>query len=130
MWDIKTVANVASFDEHKAKITDLAFSENGFYFATAAEDSVVKVWDLRVLKTVHNINLGDGKIANALDFDYSGSYLGVAAGSGLKVFNTKTWEEIVQLNDHTGPVTDIKFGKDASTLVSVSLDRTLRFYGL
>ena len=30
VWDVKTMANVASFDGHKGKVTDISFSENGY----------------------------------------------------------------------------------------------------
>ena len=37
-----------------APVTDISFSENGYYLATAAGDSV-KLWDLRKLKNFRTI---------------------------------------------------------------------------
>ena len=50
----------------------------GYYLATAAEDSVVKLWDLRKLKNFRSIALEDRYEIKALSFDYSGAYLAVA----------------------------------------------------
>lgn len=50
----------------------------GYYLATAAEDAVVKLWDLRKLKNFKTIQLDDKYEVRSLCFDQSGSYLAVA----------------------------------------------------
>ena len=50
----------------------------GYYLATAAEDSVVKLWDLRKLKNFRSIALEERYEIKSLSFDYSGAYLAVA----------------------------------------------------
>ena len=49
IWEVKQQKNVATFTEHTRPITAIAFSENGYHMASAAEDGV-KLWDLRKLK--------------------------------------------------------------------------------
>ena len=52
---VAAVQNVAKFETKAgAPITDISFSENGYFLATAAGDSV-KVWDLRKLKNIKTI---------------------------------------------------------------------------
>lgn len=48
--------------------------------------------------------------------------------SASSVYNTKTWAELAVLRDHEQPVTRARFGTDAATLVSTSMDRTLRLW--
>ena len=48
---------MANFPGHSAA---LSFSENGYYLATAADDSCVKLWDLRKLKNFKTLQLEDG----------------------------------------------------------------------
>jgi len=49
------VQNVAKFEtKANAPVTGISFSENGYFLATAAGDSV-KLWDLRKLKNIKTI---------------------------------------------------------------------------
>ena len=50
----------------------------GFYLATAADDAVVKLWDLRRLSNFKTISLENNYEVKALKFDHSGTYLAVA----------------------------------------------------
>jgi len=127
IWDIKTMANVASFEGHKGKVSGVSFSENGFYMASASDDRTVKLWDLRKLQVIQTVNL-DGN-AGSLSFDYSGKYLAVG-GDKIRVFALpdKFLEQIVTLTEHTDTVTDVRFGLNGTFLASVSLDRTLKFW--
>jgi len=129
IWDLKEQANVANFPGHTGSVRSISFSENGYYLATAAEDSVVKLWDLRKLKNFKTITL-DGKYeAHDLCFDQSGSYLAVA-GTDVRVYQCKQWQELCVLSDHTEPATGVRFGENAKFIVSTGLDRSLRFYGI
>lgn len=46
---MKQQKNVATFEGHTKPVRGLAFSENGYHLASAADDCV-KLWDLRKLK--------------------------------------------------------------------------------
>ena len=50
---------------------------SGYYLATSADDSVVKLWDLRKLKNFKTITLDEGYEVKSLSFDQSGTYLAV-----------------------------------------------------
>jgi len=128
IWDIKTLKNVATFEGHKAKVVDISFSENGYYLATAAEDNAVKLWDLRKLKNFHTINLPNEHNLSAVHFDYSGTYLAVA-GNDIRIFVGKTLNQVCTFTEHTSVVTDVKWGRDAQTFVSSSMDRSVKVWG-
>ena len=55
IWDIREQKTVATFLEHSDIIGDVSFSENGFYIATGCNDGVARIWDLRKLKCLKNI---------------------------------------------------------------------------
>lgn len=55
----------------------------GFYLATAADDAVVKLWDLRKLSNFKTITLDNNYEVKSLKFDHSGTYLAVA-GSDVR----------------------------------------------
>ena len=70
-----------------------SFSPSGYYLATAADDSCVKLWDLRKLKNFKTLQLEDGYEVRDLCFDSSGTYLAVA-GSDVRVYLCKQWNEL------------------------------------
>ena len=41
-------------------MTSLAFSENGYYLASAAEDGTVKLWNLRTLSNIKTLEFDEG----------------------------------------------------------------------
>jgi len=126
IWDIKAQANVATFEGHTAPVEGLSFSENGYHLATAGGDSV-KLWDLRKLTNFHNIPLS-GEVTS-VSFDVSGLYLIVAHGSSVSIFGGKSFLPIKTFTDNNARVTDAKFGPNAHTFATTSLDRSLKLYG-
>lgn len=70
--------SLSVFPGHSGAISSIAFSENGYYLATSAEDSTVRLWDLRKLKNFKTIQLDEGYEVMDLCFDQSGTYLAVA----------------------------------------------------
>ncbi len=64
-----------------------------------------------------------------LCFDQSGTYL-TLAGSDVRVYLSRQWTELKVFNDHTATATGVRFGKNATYIASVSMDRTLKLYGL
>lgn len=129
IWDLKERTNVANFPGHSGPITSIAFSENGYYLATSADDSAVKLWDLRKLKNFKTIALDDGYEVKSLSFDQSGTYLAIA-GSDIRVYLCKQWQDLKIFNDHTALATGIRFGDNANFLASASMDRSLKFFSM
>ena len=128
IWDLKEKSNVANFPGHSGHVSALAFSENGYYLATAADDSSVKLWDLRKLRNFKSIELDDSYQVKDLSFDSSGSYLAVA-GTDVRIYVCKQWENVKTFADHTATATGCRFGSKAQYIVSAGLDRTLKLYG-
>lgn len=128
IWDLKEQSNVANFGSHTGPITTISFSENGYYLATAADDACVKLWDLRKLKNFKTIQLEESYQIKDLCFDQSGTYLAIA-GSDIRVYLCKQWQELKVFNDHTAAATGVRFGRHAQYLASTSMDRTLMLYG-
>jgi pre-mRNA-processing factor 19 len=130
VWDINVQKVVATFPGHKDSVCAMSFSENGYYLATSSLDGEVKIWDLRKLKPLKDLDIYNSKHAvNALSFDQSGAYLGIG-GSNVQVYQVKTWNKIMQYDGHTQVITGITFGENAKFIASSSLDKTVRILGL
>ena len=121
--------NVHNFESHSGSISALAFSENGYYLATAADDACVRLWDLRKLKNFKTLQLDEDYEVRDLCFDNSGTYLAVA-GTDVRVYLCKQWQDLKIFNDHTAMATGVRFGAHAAYVASTSMDRTLKLYGL
>lgn len=130
IWDLKVQTNVASFKGHQGPVSSIAFSENGYYLASiGSTDGLIKLWDLRRLQNFATLNL-EGSQLTAVTFDHSGNYLAASGQHGVRVYKSKEWTEIKHFRDHSELATDVVFGKDAKFMASVSMDRSLKFYGL
>lgn len=137
MWDIKSMANVVTFDGHTSAVNSLAFSENGYQLATGSQDGVVNLWDLRKLKSVVKINLNQASPAtkkigpiHSVCFDPSGSFLAVAGANiqVLKEVGKTEWQVVKSFDDHKAAVTSVAFAPDSSYLASTSMDRSLKLF--
>lgn len=136
IWDVrdKTALAATVSNESGASIPALSFSENGYHLAVAnSAASSIGIFDLRKLSLLHTINLptasapGGGKIAS-LRFDSSGQFL-ACAGTDLRVFKNKTWEEALLFEGNTGELTDVRFGPLGNSIVLSGADRTVRVLG-
>ncbi|CAJ0628934.1 11559_t:CDS:2 [Entrophospora sp. SA101] len=128
IWDIKAQQNVATMEGHTGKVKSLSFSENGYYLATSSEDNLIKIWDLRKQTNVHTLTLENTKKINKVVWDYSGQYIAVC-GSDIRIFQSKTWNELIHITENIGEITDMKFGSLAKFLITSGLDRSLRIFG-
>lgn len=136
MWDVKSLANVATFDGHAAQVSSLCFSENGYQLASGSHDGVVKFWDLRKLKSYFEFDMNTirKKIGGVheVSYDASGTHLAVAVGAHVEVLKEvgKTEWQLAKSFDaaHKAAVTGVKFAPDSSFLASASMDRSLKIF--
>lgn len=131
VWDARQNTSLAaSLDSHPGKaLSTLSFSENGYYLATASSaDSLVNVFDLRKLKLFSSWNLPAENTVNEVRFDPSAQFLTVA-GTDLRVYANKSWNELLKFDDNNGLLTAARFGNLGSEIVLAGMDRTVRVLG-
>ena len=127
IWDITSQENITTFEAGTSDISSISFSENGYYLATCGVKCPdVKIWDLRKPDLLKTISLSKEDL-HRVQFDYSGSYLGVV-GFKTHIYDTKTWTQFANFSDHKEIITDIKFGKNAKSFITTSMDRTMKIY--
>ena len=63
-----------------------------------------------------------------LVFDYSGAYL-ACAGTDVRIYQSKHWDLLKTINDHTAVATGVRFGTHAKYLFTSSLDKSVKVYG-
>ncbi|KAI1856222.1 hypothetical protein JX265_011734 [Neoarthrinium moseri] len=88
--DIETKQTIREFWGCEGKINDFTFSNDGRWIVAAAQDSVIRVWDLPTSHLIDAIRLE--KPCTALAFSVTGEYL-AAAGEGqlgVNIWTNKT----------------------------------------
>lgn len=127
VWDVREQQNVFTATDHTDIINSIAFSENGYTMATGSSDGSVKMYDLRKLKCLQSIKI-DQPVAS-VSFDYSGTYLGIAANTDLQVKVVKDYSELANLRgENSKTISQLCWGANAKTLVTCSMDRTIKVY--
>ncbi|CAD6187921.1 unnamed protein product [Caenorhabditis auriculariae] len=129
IWDLKSQTNAANFPGHTSAVRSICFSENGYYLATGSEDGEVKLWDLRKLKNLKTLSTQGSQPINDISFDMTGTYLAIG-GQNVQLLHVKSWQECVTLTDNTAAVTGVRFGENARSLLSSSMDKSLRVFSI
>ena len=130
VWDVKTAGKVETFrGGSSAPIAALSFSENGYYLAAAAKGTnIVQVWDLRKLSVAGSIDLGADAQVSSIKFDPSAQFLAVV-GTDARVYANKSWALLYTFDGNTAEITSADWDSRDGSLVTASLDRTLRVLG-
>jgi pre-mRNA-processing factor 19 len=130
VWDARDPsALAASISSHTSPVTTLSFSENGYYLATGSKtDPTINIVDLRKLAVLKSWTLPSDNVVSEVRFDASAQFLSVA-GTDLRVYQNKTWDELLNFEGNQGELTGARFGKLGSEIVVGGMDRTLRVLG-
>jgi len=114
---------------HKAAITDLAFSSNGRFIATASEDGTAVIWNVRSGQTVCD-PLRHRFAVSAVRFTPDSLKIATASDSTAQVWDVATGAAITESLQHEKPIACLAFSSDGRTLVTGSADRTARIWDL
>lgn len=123
--------NVQSINAHSDPIRDLAFSPNDAKFATASDDSTLKVFDF-ALGTMETKLEGHGWDAKSVDWHPTKGLL----VSGSKDHLVKLWDPrsgrcLTTLHGHKSTITKVLFEKvRGSCLATSARDQTARVFDL
>ncbi|KAK4686241.1 pre-mRNA-processing factor 19, partial [Tremellales sp. Uapishka_1] len=132
VWDARQSTDLAASLQstgHEKGINSLSFSENGYYLATSALDSpTINIFDLRKLQIISTWNLPAENTVSEVRFDTSAQFLSVA-GTDLRIYANKTWDELYKFDDNAAVLTGARFGALGQKIVLGGLDRTLRVLG-
>lgn len=49
LWDVNTNAFIHTFEKHISGISDISWSGDSQYLASASDDKTVRIWDIRTV---------------------------------------------------------------------------------
>jgi WD40 repeat protein len=135
VWDTATGQETLSFKSRTEKAWSVAFSPNGQRIAGGSSDPTtdlpgeVKVWDSRTGRETLTLQDRHSGGVSSVAFNPDGSRL--ASGSAdktVKVWDTATGQEVLDLKGHHGGVWSVTFSPDGSRLASAHEDGTVSIW--
>lgn len=134
IWDVKQMSlRLTIGDGSEGSLTSVSFAQDGYTMAAGFNSGVARLYDFRKIDrplrdlVPYDHSQQRANPCNRVSFSGDGSYLAAASGV-VRIWDWKAGAEITTLSNHSAPVTDVCFGKDARWLASSSLDKTLRIY--
>ena len=119
-----------------ASVASVAFSSSGRLFAAATSQGDISVWDSSTLHVVDSVDTNAARLSS-IAFSPNGKLLAVgsldrssAAGGDILMRDVMRHRWSGRLEGHTDTILDVAFAPDGATLVSTSVDRTIRVWNV
>ena len=129
VWDLRTGKSITHHCAHAKRVLDTTFAPNGFHLATAGDDGTIKLFDLRRNKFAVAAIPAHTNVITTLKFDLTGEYLVSSSFDGTaKVWASRNWKMLKQLQGHEGKVTGIDILSDNRSFVTTGFDKTLKLW--
>ncbi|MEH2372505.1 serine/threonine-protein kinase [Nostoc sp.] len=111
-----------------SSVNALAISLDSNTLASASDDKIVKLWDLKTQKVLANL-LGHSQAVKSVTFSPDGQILATASDDKtIKLWQVETLEEISTLLGHSHAVKSVAFSPDGQILASGSWDKTIKLW--
>jgi WD40 repeat protein len=127
LWDVDTEKVIAKWTGHKGRISSMCWNRGGRAVSGSYNDGTVRVWDVESGKTVLEIETG---FSNVNTIIYSPDSTMIATGGHsreyLKIWDAKTGTLVANLKGHTQQVNCLAWTADRKTLISGSMDGSIR----
>ena len=129
-WDIKTGSQLGGMRLHESSVLAVAYDAAGERIVTAGDDRTAVVCTIGAdLPEGAVVLLGHNSSVNSARFSPSGDTVVTASDDAtVRLWNSKTGQQILKLEGHTAPVKRAVFNPDGSSIVSCSNDGTIRVW--
>ena len=133
----KTWNIVKTLTGHKSGITSVAWSHDSSQLATGSGDGSVIVYETKTWNIVQTLKdhtdtgppFWNAGSVRTVEWSHDSSQLATgSADKSLIVYETKTWNIVQTLKEHTGGVTSVAWAHDSSQLATGSSDDSVVVY--
>jgi WD40 repeat protein len=129
VWDAETGRPIRFGPSgHTDRVTDLAFSFNGHYFASASYDGNVSLWDAGSGYLL-NSSIRHGAGISAIAFNKDGSHIATAGRDNMaKVWEVRSGKELLAFKGHKDWVNKVAYSRDGKLISTASGDNTIKIW--
>lgn len=131
IWNITNNISQPLTGGHTGDIQAVAFNRDGTRIATAGADSLAIVWDANSRRPIFRL-AGHTGYVNSVAFSPDGKRLAASGGEDRSIIlwdiSVPATPQVLTITGHRDWIYAIAFTKDGSNIVSVSADRTVRFW--
>jgi len=119
---------VKNYSAHKEAIRQLTFAPGDMKFATASDDSTIRVWDFARV-TEEQVLAGHGGDVKCVHWHPSKSLLVSGSKDGLvKLWCPRSGKSLATMHGHKGTVTSAQWSSNGNWVLTGSRDQTCRVY--
>jgi len=120
----------SSFLVHGGPVRSIAFSSDGTLLASAGQDRLVRIWDIRS-RALLQLMQGHTEVLHAVAFSPNNELVASAGGDRvIRIWQTSTGKLIRRLPGHEGQVYALAFAAHAPLLASGGGDNQVRVWDL
>ncbi len=131
VWTLADDVFVQPLNGHTGDIQAVTYSPDGTRLATAGADSLAIVWDANTYRPLYRLQ-GHSGYVNSVAFSPDGKQLATAGGEDRSIIlwniSQPGTPKALTITGHRDWVYSLAYSRDGSTLISVSADRTVRFW--
>ena len=129
MWQPKQSNKpIQKLTGHQGLIIQVAFSPDGFYFASASFDKSIKLWEGKTGKFITSFR---GHVSSVYQISWSADSRMLCSGSKdstLKVWDVEKRKMMFDLPGHSDEVYCLKWSPDGTKVASGSKDKMMRIW--
>ena len=119
---------VKSFSAHREAVRQIAFAPVDLKFATASDDSTIRVWDFARV-TAEQVLAGHGGDVKCVDWHPSKSLLVSGSKDGLvKLWCPRSGRSLSTMHGHKGTITAAQWNGNGNWILTASRDQTCKVY--
>lgn len=128
IWDVTSGVELAVLKGHQARISYLAFSQDGLLLATVSDDKTVRLWDSQTWHEIAVLEGHDALVVTA-EFRSDGRRIITASADGTaRIWSVDGDFSPIVLGGHSGPLTSARFSPDGITALTASVDGTAKIW--
>jgi COMPASS component SWD3 len=118
---------------HERGISDISWSPDGKYIASASDDTTIAIWELSenandVIEPCHRLT-GHSSYVYCVAFSPTGSLLASGAfDDSLRLWDVRHGAVFKEIAAHGDPITSVDFSEDGTVLLTGSFDGLMRLW--